>query len=264
MHRIACPPHSTAWQQIVTRHLGLRFELEYLVISSNRSPTGFENGFEQEPQEALSSSDPWMSQFPPPRSWSETETEHEEIDSMVQNPPANMPRLSPNVFYDDPAAALEWLHKSFGFEIRMKMPGPDGSIIHAEMEIGDAVVMMSPASSEPEWKSPASIGGSVTQSLYVYVDDVEAHCQRARGAGAEVISDLEDMFWGDKTYVTRDLEGHRWTFAQATRVVAPEDMAPAQIAHRSRHSRSGRSVRGPKALGSPALLRDDARQAGVE
>ncbi|MFQ5415636.1 MAG: VOC family protein [Myxococcota bacterium] len=139
-----------------------------------------------------------------------------------------MPRITPNVFYDDPAAALEWLSKCFGFEARMSIPGPDGGITHAEMQVADGVIMMSPASGLEPWHSPRSLSGAVTQSLYVYVDGVDDHCARARSAGAEILSELEDMFWGDRTYVAADLEGHRWTFAEHTREIAPEDMrAPA-------------------------------------
>ena len=145
---------------------------------------------------------------------------------MPANPPENMPRIAPNIFYDDPAAALDWLSKAFGFETRMSMPGPDGGVMHAEMQVADSVVMMSPTSATEQWRSPQSLDGSVTQSLYVYVDDVDAHCARARAAGAKILSELEDMFWGDRTYVASDPEGHRWTFAQRTREIAPEDMKP--------------------------------------
>ena len=145
---------------------------------------------------------------------------------MPTNPPDNMPRITPHVFYDDPASALEWLAKAFGFETRLSMPGPDGAIMHAEMQVADSAIMMSPTSANELWKSPKSLAGSVTQGLYVYVDNVDAHCARARTAGAKIHSELEDMFWGDRTYVVEDLEGHRWTFAQRTRDVAPEDMKP--------------------------------------
>jgi len=145
---------------------------------------------------------------------------------MPANPPDNMPRITPNIYYDDPASALDWLGKAFGFETRMSMPGPDGSIMHAEMQVADSAIMMSPSAATEEWHSPKSLGGSVTQGLYVYVDDVDAHCAKARAAGAKVRSDPEDMFWGDRTYVVEDLEAHRWTFAQRTRDVAPEDMTP--------------------------------------
>ncbi len=145
---------------------------------------------------------------------------------MPANHPDNTPRIIPNVFYDDPASALEWLAKAFGFETRLSMPGPDGKIMHAEMQVVDSAIMMSPTSATEEWKSPKSLTGSVTQGLYVYVDDLNAHCARARAAGAKIRSDPEDMFWGDRTYVVEDLQRHRWTFAQHTRDVAPEDMKP--------------------------------------
>ncbi len=146
---------------------------------------------------------------------------------MPVNPPENMPRITPNLFYDDLAAALEFLGKAFGFETRMSMPGPDGSIMHAEMQIEDGVIMMSPTGDNESWTTPKSQGGRVTQSLYIYVDDVDGHCAKATSAGATIVSELEDMFWGDRTYVAEDPEGHRWTFATHVKDVAPEDMKPA-------------------------------------
>ncbi|MCG8592423.1 MAG: VOC family protein [Proteobacteria bacterium] len=145
---------------------------------------------------------------------------------MPTTPPNGMPRISPNVFYDDPAAALEWLTKAFGFETRTSVPDPNGGIMHAEMQVDDGVVMMSPTAATETWRSPKSLGGSVTQSLYVYIDDVDEHCARARAAGANIVAEPEDMFWGDRTYVAEDLEGHRWTFAQHVRDVPPEEMQP--------------------------------------
>jgi len=143
-----------------------------------------------------------------------------------ENPPNGMPRITPNLFYDDPGAALEWLSKAFGFETRMSMPGPDGGVMHAEMSVADGVFMVSPTGVNEAWHSPRSLQGSVTQGLYVFVDDVDAHFARARSAGATILSELEDMFWGDRTYVAADPEGHRWTFAQHVRDIAPEDMKP--------------------------------------
>lgn len=145
---------------------------------------------------------------------------------MPANPPENMPRITPNVFYADLGAALDWLSKAFGFETRMSMPGPGGSIVHAEMQVADSAFMMSPTSATPEWESPKGLGGRVTTTLYVYVDDVDAHHAAARSAGAEIVSEPETMFWGDRTYVATDLEGHRWTFAQRVNDVSPEDMKP--------------------------------------
>ena len=145
---------------------------------------------------------------------------------MPKNPPENMARITSNVFYDDLPAALDWLAKTFGFETRMSIPAPDGGIMHAEMQVLDSAIMMSPTSATEEWKSPRSLGGSVTQSLYVYVDDVDAHFASAKGAGARILAEPETMFWGDRTYVAADPEGHRWTFAQRVRDVGPDDMKP--------------------------------------
>lgn len=136
------------------------------------------------------------------------------------------PRIIPNVFYNDLAAAIEWLEKSFNFATRIAMPGPDGSLMHAEMNVEDSHFMMSPAEQNESWVSPSSNNGAVTQSLYIFVDDVDAHCAKARSAGANIIAEPEDAFWGDRTYVVEDIEGHRWTFATHVRDVAPEDMKP--------------------------------------
>ena len=147
---------------------------------------------------------------------------------MPANPPENMPRITSALFYDDPAAALDWLAAAFGFETRLSIPGPDGGIMHAEMQLADGVIMLGPASALEEWKSPQSLGGATTQNLYVYVDDVDAHHARARDFGAVILAELEDKFYGDRTYSVSDLEGHRWTFAQHTRDVPPEEMHPPE------------------------------------
>ena len=144
---------------------------------------------------------------------------------MPQNPPEGTPRLQPYLFYDDVDRALDWLGQAFGFQKRMVMPGPEGKILHAEMQLADAVIMMGAASEERGMKSPAGLG-AVNQSLYVYVDDVDAHCEKARAAGAKIVSEPEDMFWGDRMYYAQDCEGHHWNFATHVKDVAPEDMKP--------------------------------------
>jgi len=147
---------------------------------------------------------------------------------MPRNPPENMPRITPALCYDDPAAALNWLADAFGFETRISIPGSRGEILHAEMQIKDGVILVGPASAKDRWKSPKSLEGSVTQGIYVYVDDVDAHCSRARKAGAKILSGPEDMFYGDRKYEVEDLEGHLWTFAQHVRDVSPEEMKPPE------------------------------------
>jgi PhnB protein len=104
---------------------------------------------------------------------------------MPKNPPDNMPRITAMIYYEDVAGALDWLTRAFGFRERLRMPGPDGSIMHAEMELADGVIML--GRPEETYRNPNRLGG-VTQSLYVYVDDVDDHFQRARESGATIHS----------------------------------------------------------------------------
>ena len=142
---------------------------------------------------------------------------------MPANPPDNMPRVAPYLYYQDVAAALSWLAQAFGLQERMRMPGPDGGIIHAEIECGDSVIMLGcPA---PDYKNPKRLG-QTTQSLYVYVDDVDKHFRHASESGAKILDEPQDQFYGDRRYGCEDPEGHQWFFAQHVRDVAPEDMKP--------------------------------------
>ena len=143
---------------------------------------------------------------------------------MPRNPPEGMPRVVPCLFYDDVAAALKWLERAFGFGTRFTSAGPNGQIVHAEVQLEDGVVMVGPASAQAHTHSPRSLPG-VSQSLYVYVDDVDAHCRRARAAGAQIVSEPVDKFYGDRVYAARDPEGHHWAFGQHVRDVALDEGA---------------------------------------
>jgi uncharacterized glyoxalase superfamily protein PhnB len=134
-----------------------------------------------------------------------------------------MPRISPYLYYEDVAGALAWLATAFGFTERMRMPGPDGSMMHAEMECADGVIMLGRPSDT--YRNPKNLG-EVTQSLYVFVDDVDKHFQHAKQSGAKITDEPEDQFYGDRRYGAEDPEGHVWYFAQHVRDVAPEDMIP--------------------------------------
>lgn len=141
--------------------------------------------------------------------------------------PAGWPRLSSALWYRDSAAAVEWLCRAFGFELRLKVEGEGGEIIHSELVFGESVVMVgaekSLAHPEATWRrSPASIDGGNTQSLMLYVDDVDAHCARAREAGARIVKEPENTdygeeYWEDRAYEATDPEGHRWWFYQRIR-----------------------------------------------
>jgi len=144
---------------------------------------------------------------------------------MPKNPPDDMPRITPYLYYNDVERALSWLSVTFGLEKRFEMQGPDGRIAHAEMMFEDGVIMLGLACPEQNGRSPSELDG-VNQALYVYVGDVDAHHQKAAFAGARITEEPVDMFWGDRMYSVKDLEGHQWTFAQHVKDVAPEDMKP--------------------------------------
>ena len=121
-------------------------------------------------------------------------------------------RFFPFLRYEDAPAAFEWLHRAFGFEKQMLVPGPRGTIAHAQLRYGASVLMIGTAEDDfMNMKSPKAAGG-VTQGIYVHVDDIEAHHDRARAAGAEIIMALEDTEYGSREYAARDLEGHLWSF----------------------------------------------------
>lgn len=142
---------------------------------------------------------------------------------MPANPPEDTPRITPYLYYRDVASALDWLASTFGFTERMRMPGPGGAIMHAELELADGVVMLGCPSED--YRNPGQLG-TATQSLYVYVDDVDKHYEHAREAGAKILDPPEDQFYGDRRYGVEDPEGHVWYFATHVRDVAPEDMVP--------------------------------------
>ena len=140
---------------------------------------------------------------------------------MPKNPPENMPRITAYLLYNDVVAALDWLTKTFGFKERMRMKGPDGVVSHGEIELSDGVVMM--GRPDGEYKNPKQVG-HVTQMLYVYVDKVDEHFERARKAGAKILKVPEDQFYGDRRYAAEDPEGHHWYFATHVKDVTPEEM----------------------------------------
>ncbi|MGE0828780.1 MAG: VOC family protein [Hyphomonadaceae bacterium] len=132
------------------------------------------------------------------------------------------PSLASALCYRDPKAALLWLEAAFGFEQSMVILDPDGNVGHSEMTFGDGLIMVG-----NEWtadhKSPASIGAKNTQTVHVHLtEDIDAHCERARKAGAEILQEPETQFYGDRTYRARDPEGHIWTFGQTVEVMSPE------------------------------------------
>jgi len=131
--------------------------------------------------------------------------------------------LTSALCYRDPKAALTFLEAAFGFELVMLIEDNEGNLAHAEMSFGDSLVMIG-----NEWtaqhKSPASIDGFNTQSVHIHLEgDIDAHCERARAAGAEILMEPADQFYGDRTYRCRDPEGHFWTVGAPVRAVSVEE-----------------------------------------
>ncbi len=141
----------------------------------------------------------------------------------MRDAPPGWPRISAALYYEAPAKAIDWLCRAFGFEVRLKVEGENGVIEHSELVYGEGVVMVAgPRAKYPFRRSPRALGGANTQNLMVYVDDVEAHCSRARDAGAKIVSeptsvDYGEDHWEDRGYQAEDVEGHQWWFMQRLR-----------------------------------------------
>jgi uncharacterized glyoxalase superfamily protein PhnB len=145
---------------------------------------------------------------------------------MASNVPQR-PAFIPSVIYKDNRAALKWLANAFGFEASEVLTAANGDIVHAEMSHGGGVVMI--GSEFTGWAaSPASIGGKNTQRVHVLLGHgIDEHCARARRAGAEIAMEPADQFYGDRTYMAVDLEGHHWTFSQPVKHTSKEQMEQA-------------------------------------
>jgi PhnB protein len=125
---------------------------------------------------------------------------------------------------DDAAKAIEFYTKAFGAKERGRMPGPEGTIAHAELEIGDSVVMLSDPLPQSPTKTPKELGG-ISASPMLYVEDVDEFVQQAVDAGAEITMPVEDQFWGDRFGRVKDPFGHDWSIATRVEEVPPEEMA---------------------------------------
>ncbi|MBI1407999.1 MAG: VOC family protein [Caulobacter sp.] len=140
------------------------------------------------------------------------------------------PALVSALCYRDPRAALAFLEKAFGFETILLIEDPDGNVGHSEMRFGSGAVMVG-SEWTAEHKSPASIGGMMTQTVHIQLlpedGPLDAHCERARKAGAVIIAEPEDQFYGDRTYRCKDPEGHIWTIGQTVAETTPEDWEKA-------------------------------------
>jgi uncharacterized glyoxalase superfamily protein PhnB len=132
------------------------------------------------------------------------------------------PTVTPYLLYEEVDAALAWLRDAFGFRERLRFAEDDGTVSHAEMTIGEDGLLMlghpGPAYRDPRRRED---GGSAL--VHVMVDDVDAHAERARAAGARILREPADEAYGHRRYDVQDLAGHTWSFSQPVREVAPGD-----------------------------------------
>ncbi len=137
--------------------------------------------------------------------------------------------LTPHLICRDAARAIDFYKLAFGAEEVMRMPGPGGAVMHAELKIGDSHVML--AEENPQWdcKSPLALGGTPV-SLHLYVQDVDKSFDRAVKAGAKVKMPVSDMFWGDRYGQVVDPSGHTWSLATHVKDMTPAEMATAMQA----------------------------------
>ena len=137
--------------------------------------------------------------------------------------PDNYPQVSPHLSVNGAADAISFYKEILGAEERMRMPMPDGKIGHAEIEIGDSVVMIGDEMEGGVDPSPRTVGGSPV-ALFVYVEDVDDVFRRALEAGADAVREPENQFYGDRIAMFDDPFGHRWNVATHTEDVAPDEM----------------------------------------
>jgi PhnB protein len=130
----------------------------------------------------------------------------------------------PYLAVDGAEKAIDFYTRAFGAKERTRMQSPDGKIAHAELEIGDSVVMLSDPLPQFVTKAPTELGGS-TASIMMYVEDVDSFVQRAVDAGATLEREIEDQFWGDRFGAIVDPFGHMWSIATHVEDVPPEEMA---------------------------------------
>jgi PhnB protein len=160
----------------------------------------------------------------------------------VKPSPEGYHSVTPYLSIKDAARALEFYKQAFSAKEVMRMNGPDGRVSHAEIKIGDSIIMIAEENPQNELRSPQTLNGS-TVSIFLYLDDVDPIFNKALSAGAKQIMPLADQFWGDRYGRLTDPFGHSWSLAQHIEDVSPEEMGKraqeaakaAQRAHAAGH-----------------------------
>ncbi len=144
------------------------------------------------------------------------------MKNAVKPIPDNYHAVTPYLI-KDAAKGIDFYKKVFGATEVMRMPGPGGRIMHAELKIGDSVIMLADENPEMDARSPQTFGGTPV-SLMVYVEDVDSVFKRAVSAGAKELRPLQNQFYGDRSGTISDPFGHKWTISTHVEDVSPEEM----------------------------------------
>ena len=142
---------------------------------------------------------------------------------MTKPIPDDYPRVTPYLYIDGASAAIDFYCAVLGARERMRMPGPDGKVGHAELELGNSMIMLADQNPDMDVRGPRAIGGT-PMSLHVYVEDADGVFDRAIQAGAKALRPVDDQFYGDRSGQFEDPFGHRWNVATHVEDVPPEEM----------------------------------------
>jgi PhnB protein len=148
----------------------------------------------------------------------------------VQAIPKGHHTVTPSLFVAGAAKAIDFYKKALGAEELMRFPAPDGTIMYAEIRIGDSNIMLGDEMPEQGGRGPKSIGGTPV-SFFVYGENVDAAWKRAVDAGAKPIVPLADQFWGDRAGCIEDPFGHQWWLAQHIKDMTPEELRKEAEVH---------------------------------
>jgi PhnB protein len=144
--------------------------------------------------------------------------------SPVKPIPEGYPRITPYLCVDGADKAIQFYTDVFGMKERMRMPAEGGKIGHAELQLGDSVIMLADEHPDMDFRSPRAFGGTPT-TVHMYVDDVDRVVGRAVEAGAKVLREVRDEFYGDRSGQIEDPFGHRWNVSTHVEDVSDEEMA---------------------------------------
>jgi PhnB protein len=142
---------------------------------------------------------------------------------MPQPVPEGYHTITPYLAVDSATEAIDFYQRAFGAKERIRTDGPQGSIMHAELEIGDSLIMLSDPFPQASTKPPRELGGT-SVSIFAYVEDIDSVYKQAIDAGASSLMEPDDMFWGDRFGSVQDPFGHSWTIATHVEDVSPQEM----------------------------------------